>query len=132
MREIKTAAVSCERLTNQMVSTMADAKRMMRFVMTDPPRIYPDDGSSPVEAPDHSYLVPVTNATVAFSEVADELLTRHPQARFAAYYLDRADGLRQWGMRSREDFDCSVIAKAFGGGGHKQASGFTQKIPWSY
>lgn len=67
---------------------------------------------------------PCANATVFFSEVAEALLEKHPDAPFAAYYSDRADGRRQWGLRSRPEFDCSIVAKAFGGGGHKQAAGF--------
>lgn len=75
------------------------------------------------------HLVPVTNATIYFSEVATRLLKLHPEAPFAAYYMDRADGRRQWGMRSNPDFDCSKVAKRYGGGGHPQAAGFTTDIP---
>lgn len=75
------------------------------------------------------YEVPVVNATIYFSEVATRLLKLHPTAEFAAYYMDRADGMRQWGMRSRSDFDCSAVAKRYGGGGHPQASGFTTEVP---
>lgn len=75
------------------------------------------------------YTVPVVNATIYFSEVATRLLKRHPTAEFACYYMDRADGMRQWGMRSRSEFDCSAVAKRYGGGGHPQAAGFSTKIP---
>lgn len=75
------------------------------------------------------YRVPVVNTTVYFSEVGSLLLEWYHDAPFAAYYFDRADGIRQWGLRSRETFDCSVVAKEFGGGGHPQASGFTTKVP---
>lgn len=75
------------------------------------------------------HLVPVTNATIYFSEVATRLLKLHPEAPFAAYYMDRADGKRQWGMRSNPDFDCSKVAKRYGGGGHPQAAGFTTDVP---
>ncbi len=75
------------------------------------------------------YVVPVVNATIYFSEVATRLLKLHPTAEFAAYYMDRADGVRQWGMRSRSEFDCSAVAKRYGGGGHMQAAGFTTKVP---
>lgn len=72
------------------------------------------------------YCAPCANATVFFSEVGERLLEMHPQAPFSAYYMDRNDGKRQWGLRSRPDFDCSVIAKAMGGGGHKCAAGFVE------
>lgn len=75
------------------------------------------------------YKVPVVNATVYFSEVATRLLKLHPTAEFACYYMDRADGIRQWGMRSRSEFDVSQVAKRYGGGGHRQAAGFQQPIP---
>lgn len=75
------------------------------------------------------YAVPVVNATIYFSEVATRLLKLHPTAEFAAYYMDRADGMRQWGMRSRAEFDCSKVAKRYGGGGHMQAAGFVTKVP---
>lgn len=72
--------------------------------------------------------VPVVNASVLFSEVASALLTEFPEAPFAAYYVDRADGVRQWGLRSSKDFDVSVVAKKLGGGGHPQAAGFSTPI----
>lgn len=73
--------------------------------------------------------VPIVNATILFSEVATRLLKLHPNAPFAAYYMDRADGVRQWGMRSRSEFDCSEVAKRYGGGGHPGAAGFITKVP---
>ena len=76
------------------------------------------------------YTVPVVNVPYIFaSDVGHELLQRWPQYKFAAYYFDRSDGIRQWGLRSRKDFDCSVVAKANGGGGHAQASGFQEATP---
>lgn len=44
---------------------------------------------------------------------------------FAATYFDNADGRRVYSLRSIGDFDVSEIAKKFGGGGHKNAAGFT-------
>ena len=75
------------------------------------------------------YDVPVVNATIYFSEVATRLLKMHPTSEFACYYMDRGDGTRQWGMRSRSEFDVSAVAKRYGGGGHAQAAGFTTKSP---
>ncbi len=70
------------------------------------------------------YRVPIVNASCLFSEVGNRLCELYPEASFAAYYFDRGDGWRQWGLRSRGDFDVSEIAKQYGGGGHKSASGF--------
>lgn len=74
------------------------------------------------------YRVPVTNATVFFSEVGEELCKRNPKSPFSAYYLDRKDGKRQWGLRSNSGFDCSQVAKAMGGGGHPGAAGYVEEI----
>lgn len=96
------------RLERQQTERIADAARWMEIV---------------------GYKVPVTNASLLFSEVPELLCERHPEAPFAAYYVDRADGKRQWGLRSRGEFDVSEIAKKYGGGGHRNASGFVTEIP---
>ena len=74
-------------------------------------------------------LIPAVNASCFFSDVADELLKEHPEAPFAAYWYDRADGKRHWGLRSDDNReDVAVIAKAYGGGGHRNAAGFIQTL----
>jgi hypothetical protein len=75
------------------------------------------------------YTVPTVNAPYfAASEVAGELCTK--DVAFAACYFYNGHGW-QFSLRSRADFDVSVIAKTFGGGGHAQAAGFTaQTLPW--
>lgn len=75
------------------------------------------------------HRVPCACASVCFSEVPDELLRRYPDAPFAAYYFDRGDGMRQWGLRSRKGFDVSAVAKEYGGGGHAAAAGFSTPTP---
>ncbi|MDX1977340.1 MAG: hypothetical protein SFT94_06670 [Pseudanabaenaceae cyanobacterium bins.68] len=74
------------------------------------------------------YQVPVANATTAFADVAHQLCLRHPKAAFAAYYFDRKDGLRQWGLRSVGEFNVAQIAQQMGGGGHRNAAGFIQSL----
>ena len=103
--------VAMTRLIDQQVATMCDQVTNADFSGT-------------------TASVPIVNATVFFSEVGEELLKRFPEAEVVAYYFDRADGRRQWGLRSRPGFDCSVIAKHLGGGGHPQASGFTTERGW--
>lgn len=80
------------------------------------------------------YHVPVTNASVLFSEVGNALCLHDEnlsnRGLFSAYYFDRADGKRQWGLRSIGDFDVSLIAKKYGGGGHKNAAGFITDLNW--
>ena len=52
-------------------------------------------------------------------------------AAVAAGYFRRADGRWQFSLRSLAPFDCSEIAKSYGGGGHAQAAGFDVAVlPW--
>lgn len=46
---------------------------------------------------------------------------------FGATYYSGNDGSVKWSLRSQGDFDVSAIAKLFGGGGHKNAAGFSLK-----
>lgn len=72
------------------------------------------------------HLVPVVNASMFMSsEVAGELSEHHP---FAAVYVETATDVI-WSLRSRGDFDVSKVAAKFGGGGHKNAAGFTVPRP---
>ncbi len=63
--------------------------------------------------------------TVFATDVGGELLASNPDVQFAATYVQKGSGVFVYSLRSRPDFDCSAIAKKFGGGGHPQASGFT-------
>lgn len=120
--------IACLRLKNQQVGNMA---AQHRWAYLDPQtktirfteKLEPGGNGEPT-VPAHIWILPVANATVFFSEVGERLLEIYPSCDCAAYYSDRSDGKQQWGLRSRPEFDCSIIAKAFGGGGHKQASGF--------
>lgn len=66
--------------------------------------------------------LPYTSA----SDACHELLERHVEAPFAACWFLRKDGKMVFSLRSRSgsDVDVSLIAKTFGGGGHKHAAGF--------
>lgn len=77
-----------------------------------------------VELAGHRVLC--VNATTLFSEVAGELAKGRP---FGACYFDRGDGVRQWSLRSRDGgVDVSEVARAMGGGGHRNAAGFEEQI----
>lgn len=69
--------------------------------------------------------VPTAHAPYAFaSDLAHELLKAHPAAPFAAVVVD-AYGGRTYSLRSEDSRqDVSEVAKAFGGGGHRNAAGF--------
>lgn len=70
------------------------------------------------------YAVGAINSTVNFSEVAGELAKIYD---FGICWFKRTDGLYQYSLRSKGDFDVSKIAQHFGGGGHKNAAGFESK-----
>lgn len=74
------------------------------------------------------HQVMVANAPYfAASEVAGELAEGNP---FGACYFERGAGLWQYSLRSRDGgVDVSEIAKQFGGGGHRDAAGFTVPAP---
>ena len=71
------------------------------------------------------HKVPVASCSYDFvSEVAHELLHRNPDAPFAACVVRSYDGTT-YSLRSMDDrMDVSEIAKANGGGGHRNAAGF--------
>jgi uncharacterized protein len=73
------------------------------------------------------YQVPVVNCYEdIMSDLIGELAEEHP---FAAGYQDQGN-LRKWSLRSRnKGADVSKIASAYGGGGHRNAAGFTTVLP---
>lgn len=75
------------------------------------------------------HIVPICNATSLWSEVGEALCERYPDDAFAAAYYDLSNGLRKWSLRSRGEFDVSAIARQLGGGGHRNAAGFVERLP---
>lgn len=74
------------------------------------------------------FKVPVVNApSFMVSDLLHEILNDEPTAPFAAAYNDIIDqGLRNYSLRSENHReDVSVIAKKYGGGGHRNAAAFT-------
>ena len=71
------------------------------------------------------YKVPAASCSYDFvSETAHELLKRNPEAPFAACIVRSHNGVT-YSLRSMDDrADVSEIAKANGGGGHRNAAGF--------
>lgn len=62
------------------------------------------------------------------SDICDQLL--HDRGIYvAAYFLLNRAGRWQYGFRSTRGFDCSELAKRFGGGGHAQAAGCQSDTP---
>lgn len=73
--------------------------------------------------------VPVVNLPYTMASEAAGTLAK--DAPFAAAYFDRADA-RVFSLRSRgaDGADVSAIAKAYGGGGHRNAAGFERPLGW--
>jgi oligoribonuclease NrnB/cAMP/cGMP phosphodiesterase (DHH superfamily) len=73
-----------------------------------------------------TFTGPYVETSVLMSEVCDYLVKNFEGGSypFAFYSYRSKDGKIQYGLRSRSEFDVSAIAKAFGGGGHKNAAGF--------
>jgi uncharacterized protein len=74
------------------------------------------------------YAVPVANLPYTLASDAGHLMAQGE--RFAACYLDTPTG-RTFSLRSTDaGLDVSVIAKGYGGGGHRNAAGFQMPIGW--
>jgi oligoribonuclease NrnB/cAMP/cGMP phosphodiesterase (DHH superfamily) len=74
------------------------------------------------------YAVPVANLPYTLTSDAGNLMA-HGE-RFAACYMDTPDA-RVFSLRSTDaGLDVSAIAKGYGGGGHRNASGFRMPIGW--
>lgn len=72
--------------------------------------------------------VPVANLPYTLTSDAGNLMAAGEP--FAACYWDTPEG-RVFSLRSRDDgADVSAIAKSYGGGGHRNASGFRVPIGW--
>lgn len=70
-------------------------------------------------------MAPAVNANVMFCSDLANMLAQIPDAPFGATYFVDADGTRCYSLRSiPEKMDVSIIAQAYGGGGHRNASGF--------
>lgn len=68
--------------------------------------------------------VPTVNSPVLQSEICEELLRRHKEAKFACCFEVQPTGIRKYSLRSRKgEFDVSEVAKKYGGGGHAAAAG---------
>jgi len=71
------------------------------------------------------YRVPILNLTENISETGNYICQENPTSLFSVSYFDRADGKRTYSLRSIGKFDVSLIAQNFGGGGHRNAAGFS-------
>ena len=75
------------------------------------------------------YTVPTLNTNALISLVGNRLCKLYPQSKFSATFFVRGDSNdRVYSLRLIGDFDVSEVARKFeGGGGHRNAAGFTLK-----
>ena len=105
LQQLNSEGAILERHTNKLISRYKPAARMGKIA---------------------GYSIPVVNAPGSIgSELLHQLSDGHP---FAAAYEDKRDR-RVWQLRSggKKAIDVSAIAQQFGGGGHKNASGFSSE-----
>lgn len=94
---------TCERLYTSLVNNIVESSWVGRL-----------DGKN----------VPMVNTSIAWSEVGAALLEKYaPDCPMVASFTVFNDQV-MWSLRSIPEFDCSEVAKKFGGGGHKNAAGF--------
>ena len=78
-----------------------------------------------IKIEDRFYLVAYLNTTILKSEIGNRLLSKYPQIDFSAVYSisDLGEGTN-FSLRSDDQHvDVSQVAKAYGGGGHRNAAG---------
>ena len=69
------------------------------------------------------HKVPAVNSSILQSEIGNRLCEKYPDSPFSVVYFDASDKTR-YSLRSIGDFDVSLVAKTYGGGGHKNAAGY--------
>jgi oligoribonuclease NrnB/cAMP/cGMP phosphodiesterase (DHH superfamily) len=76
-----------------------------------------------------NHIVPVCNVPYFMASEAGNILSKG--RAFSATYIDTSTH-RAFSLRSQQDggIDVSEIAKQYGGGGHKNAAGFTMPLGW--
>lgn len=71
--------------------------------------------------------VPCVNSCFLWSEIASRLCELYSNYPFAAVYFNRADGLQQWSLRSK-NFNLTKLEGQIKIGGHEHAAGFEISI----
>jgi uncharacterized protein len=75
------------------------------------------------------HLIPIVNCANydIVSELCHQMLDKYPDSPVVASWL-RGNSTISYSLRSQPNFDCSEIAKLYGGGGHKNSAGFKINI----
>jgi uncharacterized protein len=91
------------------------------------------DSLPPYQAPTGEWItgqpIPIINCSNydIVSELCHQMLDEYPDYPYVASWL-RGQSSISYSLRSQPDFDCSAIAKLYGGGGHKNSAGFKLAI----
>lgn len=75
------------------------------------------------------YLIAYVNSTHLISNIGNEIIKKYPLVDFAAVYHITEKGTKFSLRSSNEHVDVSLIAKQYGGGGHRNASGLLINKP---
>ncbi len=87
------------------------------------------DALPPYQAPTGEWItgakIPLINCSNydIVSDLCHQMLEEYPDYPVVASWL-RGKSSISYSLRSQPDFDCSEIAKLYGGGGHKNSAGF--------
>lgn len=112
------SAMGCKRYLDHYVRDALRNAYELVFNWSDPDE--PDD----FKAQRFTRTCCVNVSYTGISDVLHEALETHPECELALGWHVASDGRINCSLRSRSGFDCSVFARARGGGGHAQASGF--------
>lgn len=74
------------------------------------------------------YQVRCVNAVNVISDTCDQIIKRYSEIPFAAAFFYKDKQSIVFSLRSRGTFDVEKIALKYGGGGHKNAAGFTVQV----
>jgi len=75
---------------------------------------------------DGKYKFPTLNVPKQYGSDCCDYILKTTDAKACVYFLVEGTSIH-YGIRSKPDFDCSEVAKFYGGGGHAQASGWAIK-----
>jgi oligoribonuclease NrnB/cAMP/cGMP phosphodiesterase (DHH superfamily) len=78
------------------------------------------------------YEIHMVNSPLFQSEIGEAINKLYPEENFSVVYFIKEGkqifSLRSKGKPGQDGFDCSSVAKVFGGGGHPGAAGFSTKF----
>lgn len=114
-------------LANRMDSIVAEGAAILRYKQRVVDRARRQ--AAPATFLGHSWHVyPTVNATESVSEIGNALAAAHPSG-IGVVYTVGPDGRYHYSVRAVGKAEALAVAIAYGGGGHRQAAGFTTHGP---